>query len=489
MRIIVFKVIELLSDAKFKNDTCTKWLAGKNLLSEMLTAMTKVFDILTVTNFFLSVGRQLEPHQFNLIFPLPNGCEDTVDISTAEDLFSISHAQGSLSTVLSSLPLFSCHRTSQKRVVQLVYHCLGEIERVFESYSSSSLQVSGEEVKFVHQLFWFGVKLEDAIESLEHCDESEASRESSADNSEGPSVLTSSSDDGESISNEHFPERVYDDIFPLPLTLKNGPHKTGVLSIMATHLFPPKHPTNGDEDEDAINCAASSFILSGFDSPVKSHLSTPLPVRQDIARSMFYVGHDKGMLPGDSCDRKNATIPYSDVTVAGAVSVFISHVIGFSKSSHLLHTTNPKAGWKTVSAVAHLLQGDRETVAITSAASAIAINISQTSTIKVAHEYIQGKGDGQTIILQFLRRLIFECAAQVEPEAAGVIFNLILLLLLRYDTCEDVHASRTILIIVGIVSGHVSGRISELIDLSLSSPMQSMYCDLVQSLPNSLVEY
>jgi hypothetical protein len=47
--------------------------------------------------------------------------------------------------------------------------------------------------------------------------------------------------------------------------------------------------TNGDEDEDAINYGASSFILSGFNSPVKSHLSTPLPVRQDIARSMFYL--------------------------------------------------------------------------------------------------------------------------------------------------------------------------------------------------------
>lgn len=476
-----------MTDATFKDDTCTIWLAGKKLLGEVLTAMTKVFDILTVTNFFLSVGRQLEPHQFNLIFPLPNGCEDTVDISTAEDLFSISHDQGSLSTVLSALPLFSCHRTSQKRVVQLVYHCLGEIEGIFESYSTSSLQVSVEEVKFIHQLFWFGVKLEDAIESLEHGEESESSRESSTDNSEGPSVLTSSSEDGESISNDDSPENIYDDELPSPQSLKNGSPKTGVLSKITTHFSPSKNPTTGDanEDEDAINYAASRFILSGFDSQVICHLSTPLPVRQDIARSMCYAGCDEDMLPGDSSGTKIATIPYSDVTVAGAVTVFISHVIGLSKSSHLLHTTNPKAGWKTVSAVAYLLQGDRETVAIASAASAVALNISKTSTIKVAHQFIREEGDGRTIILQFLRCLIFECAAQVDPEAAGVIFNLILILLLRYDTCEDVHASRTTLIIVGIVSGHISGRISELIDLSLSSPMQSIYCDLVHSLPNS----
>ena len=58
----------------------------------------------------------------------------------------------------------------------------------------------------------------------------------------------------------------------------------------------------------------------------------------------------------------------------------------------------------------------------------------------------------------------------------GTVFNLILLLLLRYDACHDVRLSRTNLIAIGIVSGHLSGRICELLDFSKSCDVNDIYC-------------
>jgi hypothetical protein len=45
-----------------------------------------------------------------------------------------------------------------------------------------------------------------------------------------------------------------------------------------------------------------------------------------------------------------------------------------------------------------------------------------------------------------------------------------------------VHASKTTLILVGIITGHVSGRIDELIDFKVSNPIRDVYLSLVRSL-------
>jgi hypothetical protein len=481
LRVIVFKIIELLS-GKSVDESCAKVLAGKYILHEMVRVTREVFDVLTVTTFWLSVGRQLEPHQFSSVFPLPDESVGTSHMRTAEDLFSISCDLGSLSTALSALPLFSCHRTSQKRVVQLVYHCLGEIKRIFEVHSSLSL-VSTDEVKCIHQLFWFGVKLEDAIESLESSEESSSvesvisiSTETSAESSDS----SSSSDSLDDAHSEDFLEDRVDEMHPHRHTPKNSPHRNGILSKVVTKMFPSKNQLNGDADEDAIHSAASTFIISGFDSPVKSYLTTPPPVRRDIARSMRVL--EEVSYASSEKDNNSDTLSHSHTSVAGVVSVFINHIIGIHNCDHLHGSTNLKSGWKTASVVAHLLQGDRNTSAITSATSTNAQKIVQNSTINATDQYTQGDQDSKSVILKYLQELVIECRSQVQPEGAGVIFNLILLLLLRYDTCEDVQACKTALIIVGIISGHHSGRISELIDMSRPSQLKDIYCELIQSL-------
>ena len=479
LRIIVFKIIELLTGAK--DSTCTDWIMGKSILREVSFAMSDAFDDLATTTFWLSVGRQLEPHQFSLIFPIPNRST----ASTAEDLFCVSCDYGSLSSALSALPLFSCHVSSQKKVVQLLYHCLDGIKCSVEATLTAGAHVFTEEVKFIHQLFWFGVKLEDAIESLDasngsqlSCDESIASMSTETSESTSRSSSSSTKDD----CNESFMHSSKSPNSSPCRALQNGRTKTGIISKVVGNLFSPsRYQENGTVDEDAIYDAASSFIISGFDSPAKTRLTTPLPVRQDVARSM-HVHDDSNTRRKLSFDESNTTdqLDYYDVTVAGAVSVFINDTIGLGQEFHPSQQTRLN-GWKAVSLVAHLLQGDRETSAIASVASPIALRISRVSTVKVNSTFDHSNNNSNEIVLKFLQQLISECTAQIQPDACGVIFNLILLLLLRYDTCEDVHAFKTTLVIIGIVCGHISGRIAELVDLSSENPIQSLYLSLVQS--------
>jgi hypothetical protein len=183
LRLIILKVVDLLDDSRTVSDVCVgsetqdytsndtmlllqKWKVGKAILSEIVAVVNEIYDALGFATFFLSVGRQLEPHQFDLIFPLPaiSLPPNSPLMHTAEDLFSLSCDYGSLATAVSALPLFSSHTESVCMVTELIYHCLIKIEENFQSCSSHTAITSGEDESYLHQLFWFGVKLEDAIE-------------------------------------------------------------------------------------------------------------------------------------------------------------------------------------------------------------------------------------------------------------------------------------------------------------------------------------
>lgn len=173
-------------------------------------------------------------------------------------------------------------------------------------------------------------------------------------------------------------------------------------------------------------------------------------------------------------------------SVAGAVCLFIGRAI-FDEADN---KNGASYGWKAVSAVAHLLQGDRESVAITSASMENAKRISRMLTTEDFLSVVAASDRGcatemkdlSMFVPGILVNLSSSCRRQIHSEVFGTLFNLILLLLLRYDVCHDVQLSRTTLIAVGIVSGHLSGRIGELLDLSKKcdvNDIYSVYADLV----------
>ena len=249
-----------------------------------------------------------------------------------------------------------------------------------------------------------------------------------------------------------------------PCRSRHRKPRYGIIKRVTQTLL-PSYPLKEDskEVESQIDTEGNRSILSGFDD-------SPLAV------NMF----------GGKVSNSNEMSPYDVLpSVAGAVCLFIGHAIIDGTNNANNH------GWKAVSAVAHLLQGDRESVAITSACREIAMRISQNLTIEEL-VYIGStatdircplaRGDLTKLASNILVKLSRNCIQQISPELVGSVFNLVLLLLLRCDVCQDVQLSRATLITVGIVSGHLSGRINELIDLSQSSDINniySVYADLV----------
>ena len=486
LRIITLKVIELLNDSRVKrnrlrdselpngtgNDTTSdgrKWKVGKAMLFAIVAAASMIFDDVGFATFFLSIGRQLEPHQFNLIFPLPEGSP----ASTAEGLFILSCEHGSLLTALSALPLFSSHKESQRSVTKLVYHCLIKIDESFRSCFSCSANTSVEDERFLHQLFWFGVKLEDAIDIENLHDDDEASLDGASQSEESivdssqMSIASSSTESGigdefgsvdsdpagfssDTCSSDESFERSF---LPHCQTPKQKP-ANGIFQRMTKRFLAGSGSSinNCLQEEDAIHEAASSFIHSGLDGA-----------------SITSRGND-----ASTYNR----LPFT--SVAGAVCLFIDHEIvsgGIDKKQDML-----RYGWKAVSLVAKLLQGERETSAITSAGSENSKAVCRMLTINdfVAAYPPPGNVRMQDnicceFVASVLDRITLRCRQQIHTQALDSVFNLVLLLLLRNNTCLDVKMCRPTLTVVGIVSGHLSGRIGELLDLAEASTVNSIY--------------
>ena len=538
------KVIELLNDAKdvrggesprIQGFPCLsnkakvkllKWAIGKRILVELVSLAKDAYDVLTFTTFFFSIGRQLEPHHFNLIFPLPShyAGENNVILDTVENMFIAASERGSLGIALSALPLFSCHIISRRRVVQLIYHCLAKIKENVLMRFSETAHTSGEEEIFLHQLFWFGVKLEDAMKSLEENRRDEVDQSSLLPNDKGAAANScqssiafslatgnddlSSDDSGfefvstslsvessssDASSESYFSEECEENRRMSPCRTPKQTPGNGFVSKVVTSLFSlsrKRYSKHDSFEEDAINDAASSFILSGFDSTVKSRQYVHPPENETL--ELEFLSQEHAESNGNTAHAsRHTSLDLSNATVAGAVSIFIGNAIGSGQNIDR-DNASFESGWKIVSAIAHLIQGDRETSAITSAGSVNARKISQLVTnedlLFVAGNYTihERRKEDYEMIVSFLERRISECEKQLCLEATSIVFNLIVLLLLRHDVCQDVKLNRTSLVIGGIVSGHLSGRLEELVDLSRSNTC--MIHDICSSLATRTAE-
>jgi len=466
LRIITFKVVQLLDAGKDGS-----WTTGKAILTEIVSIVKEMYDPLGFATFFLSVGRQLEPHQFNLIFPLPS--DDSLPVlRTAEDLFSLACSHGSLATAVSALPLFSSHEVSQQSVVKLIYHCLIKIEEDVQCYYSRTILTSEDDESYLHQLYWFGVKLEDALEiEKSYADEDDEDALSEVDNhsigSSQSSISAGSSTDGyeesssdddeetdqadytfDTYSSDDDDSREVSFLTPCRSRTPKKKPRVGIVKNVVKRFFPSDNsPVNNSKEESAIHDAASSFILNGFD---------------ELSQAKNSKEASDGELLAD-------TSLSTHVSVGGTICLFLNHLIT-SDRKDCSESNGVKQGWKVLSVVARLLQGDRETSAITSAASANAQRIAGMITLQdfqsitsynVNEEEDKNKAFGR--IASHLVNITSDCQKQVNSQAVDIVFNLILLLLLRYDTCQDVQIHKGALIAIGIVSGHLSGRIDELL--------------------------
>ena len=466
LRIITLKVVELLDTSKGNHAMIQHWNEGMRILRDLVSVTRVVFNTLSFASFFLSIGRQMEPHQFDLIFPLPSeGCTGI----SAEDLFMIAVKKGSLAVALSGLSLFSYHVESQNRVVQLLCHCFVKIDEAL----TSSVAFSSEEEKFLHQLFWFGVKLEDAMmaETAQEVEDATSTLFDPSESIESALMSNSStsfdessyaSSDEFSIESEEDPsensfESEIQDVSFISCRSQNRKPREGLVTKVVSRLFHPTRASkNNSFEEDAIYEAATSFITSGF---------------------------DYNTTPTEACngEAKHQAVNTQTVTVAGSASAFLSYAVGLGSM-----TTLRSEGWKVVSIIAYLIQGDRDSLSIIDASSLNAVRISRLVTLDELHDYActfdarmgseRDRGNTQNqLILSCLEQLSSKCRQKIHSDAVESILNLVLLLILRHDSCEDVQLHRGALILIGIVCGHLCGRITDLIDVSEESDVHLIY--------------
>ena len=457
LRIILLKVVELLDESKGNQDRIHEWNVGMSILREVVSVTREVFDELSFASFFLSVGRQLEPHQFDLIFPLP--LEKGTGIS-AEDLFMVAMKKGSMSVALSGLSLFTRHEETQTRVVQLLFHCLFRIDEILPL----SATFLSEEHKFLHQLYWFGVKLEDAIieeqalgESRNIIDSIDSGDSESRSNSmtsfdESSIGYASNGDYSVELSEDSSGTFLADsqDVSFISCRSQRRKPREGLVTKVVSRLFQSSQsPKNNSFEEDAIYEAATSFIISGFDDDKEAILATK----------------SSAISNGEACHIDNDPFDTPLISVAGSMCSFLRYAIGFKPASKA-------GGWATMSKIASLIQGDRDTLAISRTASSNAVRISRLVTIDELRDVCTldqatleiASQQPHSHVGSFLEHLTSHCYDQIHSDrAVESILNLVLLLLLRHDMCEDVQVNRGALFLIGIVCGHRSGRITNLI--------------------------
>jgi len=432
LRIIILKVVEVLDETNGNRERLQKWKEGMSILREVVSVAKEVFDELSFASFFLSV--------------------------------------------LAGLSLFACHQKTQQRVVQLLCHCLYKIDEIF----ALSATFSSEEAKYLHQLYWFGVKLEDAI-IAENAQEESSNMFDTIDSGESAIMSNSSTsfdessigyasngdysvESSEDSSRASFEEN--QDVSFISCRSQNRKPREGLVTKVVSRLFQSSRPPkNNSFEEDAIYEAATSFIISGFDYEKEAEALTSTEAN--------------GICNDEANHGGNDTFDTLLLSVAGSTCTFLSHVIGFN-----CKPASKARGWKVASAIAYLIQGDRETLAISNAAASNAVRISQLVTtdelidIYTFDHRIYSESASQQVhskVASFLEHLTSHCCDQIHSDAVESILNLVLLLLLGHDTCEDVQLHRGHLILIGIVCGHLSGRVTDLIDLSLECDVHLIY--------------
>jgi len=597
LRVIILRVVDSISSAskrmemqdqisheeehfELENNTTTPIvqpsLLAKSLLYEIVSISREAFDPLQFSSLFLGIGRQLEPHHFSHLFPLPstphhipshskhtfhptidtNDCTGSLkgdlthkvhSLSTVEDLFTVCVECGSLSVAASALPLYSSQIQSHSKCCELLHHCLTKTGQNNNPDMPFALDTSTEERLFISQLFCYGLKLEDAEESNASFDivsnvpaedeetsmneivsevlveneeasmtdmvsevpaensipdddlvisgnDSSKSLSDSSDNSSGDDSSGSSateSQEAETDSDYHTDYSSSDQSSDFMSEYSSNSSSTANLDRVSPHGVEENKVSNGrvsrlikmvapviwkketEKDclnEDEIHQAASSFILSGFDESDEfeeiSYESEENSI--DHENEEAYGCFDDSTT--GTCVSSKLIIPtqlFVEGSVAGMVGKFLVYVN--------LSSSVRNFGWRQAADLAQLLLGENQM--LISPANSTVQDLLKDDLLSVAmlqhnRKYFQDQSvshdechhDPDTYaIVGFLVRQTVECANQIDYREAALLFDLVLIILARYERCDIVKGLRTYLLLIGVVSGHVAGRVDEIL--------------------------
>ena len=478
LRIIVLQMVDVLASMKKRPSREEEQAVAfaRALLRDVVTTTRSTLPPLVFCRFFLGLGRQLEPHDFTELFPLPyHDYELNVESPLSfESLFEESLRCGSIAIPSAALPLFSSRIRSLRWCKHLLWQCLYVIRKVIKEKISSELDESLEEREFILQLYKFGVKLEDV---------NGAESKSDYSNDESENEVMASLDAGSSLYDSY--EYSDDDEVSSPNREDGGMQEqprsrmSRLVSLITPMIWDttPAKPSKDEMEEKAIADAASTFIFSVFDEDndkstlengeifhQKDEISTNidesiLTVVEEEIEEKAEEGEQSNVVEGGtstggtSISRKLSmqVPPFVHRSIAGIVC---EHLVDEFHEVWRLHPNDSSStpSWMAIACLASLMGEGRGSLS----------HQAVTDFRRVLQSVPEGdltqyaKPGSNVLVDQ-----IAEISQNLSGHEADFVFDLILVLLQRHEIHQDVQEYSVPLILMAIIMGSISGRLDD----------------------------
>jgi len=139
---------------------------SKMLLSQIVSGTRLALMPLEFVSVYINIGRLLEPHHFDCLFPLPS--EDmhsnvsATQVSSLDAMISLSTMCGSAKILSSSLTINPRKYSSHKLCNQLFHHHMTKILNSTRLDGDMQANIVLEDLPYVMQLYRYSLKLEDS---------------------------------------------------------------------------------------------------------------------------------------------------------------------------------------------------------------------------------------------------------------------------------------------------------------------------------------
>jgi hypothetical protein len=354
------------------------------------------------------------------------------------ELFSLCIEENSLAASASALPLLSSRLQSRNYCDLLLARSIEAFIQNTDS-SEAKFDFTQEERRVIGDIFRFGIKLEDAASF-----EAQLSTSESKTKEEDLEALDPFLEDPDDIT-AHVASESSDSSEPIrarrSLICMSG-RQSSILSYIVPSIFP-----DGVEEEEAIRRAATSFIDS----------------KNELTSIDFLT------LAEESDDDSTST-PDGDLkSLGGLVGDVLVQLLRSPKIDH---------PWKTMSSLTRLLLQNEKSAASSHDILARAVEQARAGDfdqiVPMGYE-----GDATERLVRFIVVEIGRCGFQINGLEAGLVVDLVLLLLQRLSDFPLPSYQHSVvtsgLALIGVIAGHNSDRASKL----LSSIDQE--CFLVKS--------
>lgn len=479
LRIIVLQTVDALASMKKRPNRKEKQAVAfaRALLREVVTTTRSTLPPLVFCRFFLGLGRQLEPHDFTELFPLPYHDYDLKKESPLyfESLFEESLRYGSIAIPSAALPLFSSRSLSLSWCKHLLWQSLYVIRKVVKENISSELDPSLEERDFILQLYKFGVKLEDVnnAESTTDYSNDETENEAMTSLDASSSLYDSyeySDDDDDDVSS---PDREDGETQPRS-------RMSRLVSLITPMIWDttPAKPSKDEMEEKAIADAASTFIFSVFDEDnnksisdngeifhQKDDISTNidesiLTVVEEEIEEKAEEGEQSNFVEGDTTSSGGTSFsrklsiqvpPLVHRSIAGIVCEHLIDEFHEVWRFHLDHSTSIPS-WMAIACLSSLMGEGRGSLSPQTVA-----DFRHLLQSVPEEDLMQYAKPGSNVLVD----QIAEVSHHLSGRVAGFVFDLILVLLQRHEIHQDVQEYSVPLIIMAIIVGNISGRLDD----------------------------